>query len=105
MPVLVCPLICLPTSKFAMTELNDDDVIEMSVNLNFAKSHLSTFAQLKQGLRDFLKPVSFHWLNDGIECRVLKTTGGGWQKGRFRLRLEFVPDNVPEPESKTDKVS
>jgi hypothetical protein len=31
--------------------------------------------------------------HEGRECEILLTKGGGWQKGRFRFRLEFIPDN------------
>ncbi|HEY9672725.1 MAG TPA: KGK domain-containing protein [Waterburya sp.] len=84
-------------------QLNDDDVIDMPATINFVKTQLSTFAQLKQGLREFLKPVSFHWLDNGIECRVLRTTGGGWQTGKIRFSLEFIPDEPP-PDVKPDEV-
>ncbi|MEH2242343.1 KGK domain-containing protein [Nostoc sp.] len=33
------------------------------------------------------------FLEPGLPCEVLRTVGGGWQKGRFRFRLEFIPDN------------
>ncbi|MEH2300001.1 MAG: KGK domain-containing protein [Nostoc sp.] len=34
------------------------------------------------------------WFSEqGCKCEFLLTTGGGWQKGRFRFRLEFIPDN------------
>jgi hypothetical protein len=45
---------------------------------------------------------------EGIECEFLKaSTGGGWQKGKIRVRefslhLEFVPDVPDEPEPSPD---
>jgi len=34
------------------------------------------------------------WFTDqGMACEILRTRGGGWQKGRLRFRLEFIPDN------------
>ncbi|MEH2374023.1 KGK domain-containing protein [Nostoc sp.] len=36
------------------------------------------------------------WFSEGgCRCKVLqvKGKGGGWQKGRFRFRLEFIPDD------------
>lgn len=33
------------------------------------------------------------FVEQGRQCEILRTLGGGWQKGRFRIRLEFIPDN------------
>ncbi len=79
--------------------LNDDDVVDMMSAFNFARTYLSTFAQLKQGLRELVQPVSTKWLDNGVECKILRTTGGGWQKGKLRLRIEFVPDEPEAPQS------
>ncbi|PHJ55754.1 hypothetical protein VF14_36720 [Nostoc linckia z18] len=40
------------------------------------------------------KGSEYAWfLEEGRQCEILRTEGGGWQKGRFRIRLEFIPDN------------
>lgn len=39
------------------------------------------------------------WTNEGIECSIL-TPNQGWQKGKIRLCVEFIPDN---PESALDE--
>lgn len=36
-------------------------------------------------------------LGDGGEAHCLPEAGGGWRKGKIRLRVEFIPDE-PEPE-------
>lgn len=33
------------------------------------------------------------FVEQGFKCEVLRTSGGGWQSGKFRFRLEFIPDN------------
>ncbi|MGB3206515.1 MAG: KGK domain-containing protein [Crinalium sp.] len=33
------------------------------------------------------------WVTSGVECEILNVLGGGWKKGKVRLRLEFVPDH------------
>lgn len=83
--------------------LNGDDVVDMYPAFSFAKAQLCTFTQLKQGLHAFLRPVTSDWLDSGVECRILRVSGGGWQKGKLRLRLEFVPDEPP-PVQTTDAV-
>ncbi len=38
--------------------------------------------------------IEHPWFSEkGCQCEILRTKGGGWQKGRFRFRLEFIPDD------------
>ncbi|NEP40967.1 MAG: hypothetical protein F6K35_17755 [Okeania sp. SIO2H7] len=39
--------------------------------------------------------------SDGIDCRVLKLTGG-WVTGKVKLTLEFYPDVKSDPDSLDD---
>ena len=39
--------------------------------------------------------------SDGIDCRVLKLTGG-WATGKIKLSLEFYPDDKSDPDSLDD---
>ncbi|MEH1979199.1 MAG: KGK domain-containing protein, partial [Nostoc sp.] len=45
------------------------------------------------GKNDYPTPESRWFSEEGCKCEVLLVKGGGWQKGRFRFRLEFIPDN------------
>lgn len=36
------------------------------------------------------------WSDTGVECEVLKMDGYGWQKGKVRISLEFIPDEEEE---------
>jgi hypothetical protein len=76
-------------------ELNDDDVVSMKSEYSWIQSKLFLFKWLIDGLPRLTSCLNL-WLNEGVECEVLFANGGGWQKGKMRLRLEFVPDN-PEP--------
>jgi hypothetical protein len=38
------------------------------------------------------------WLDTGVECEVLKMDGHGWQKGKVRISLEFIPDEEEQEE-------
>ncbi|MFE1743813.1 KGK domain-containing protein [Coleofasciculus sp. H7-2] len=46
------------------------------------------------------------WLNNGVDCEVLKLGAKSWQKGKFRIRVnvEFIPDEleIPQTESPLD---
>jgi len=61
---------------------------------------LSPVNQLLNALQEQLNALSASvptWIEDGVECQFLKAQeGGGWKKGKIRLRVEIVPD-VPEP--------
>ena len=88
--------------------MNDDDVLSIGdpkVSL-LGTTTLFRVNQLKAALRQRSGNLcesghGYQWL-DGIQCEVLKTSGGGWKKGKIRLRLELVLD---EPESKPEPVN
>lgn len=48
------------------------------------------------------------WFIDGEECEILKAGSTGWQKGKFKLKinlsLEFIPDEPKEAISPLDDV-
>lgn len=45
-------------------------------------------------------------LGDGGEAHCLPASGGGWRKGKIRLRVEFIPDEPdPEPEAEEQEVT
>lgn len=77
-------------------EPNDDDVVSVpDLNMTPVKHPTLKAAQVRKAFFDIIRQhVNHDWFT-GIECELLKTTGGGWKKGRLRLRLEFIPD---EPE-------
>ncbi|MEH1824468.1 MAG: KGK domain-containing protein [Nostoc sp.] len=78
--------------------LHDDDVVSMDKRVSFTGNATSTCGELIESLKDLAFGESTSQRNEiasGITCKVLLTKGGGWQKGRLRLRLDFVPD---EPE-------
>ncbi|MEX0269452.1 KGK domain-containing protein [Leptolyngbyaceae cyanobacterium UHCC 1019] len=45
------------------------------------------------------------WFNDGLDCQALRFSGQGWQRGRVRIRLEFLPDSPKArlPERRTEQ--
>jgi hypothetical protein len=85
-------------------QLNNDDVVSMlSADQSFTKTPVAKVSQLKGSLHSIIKEYHPHWIEPGLACEVLKTSGGGWQKGRIRITLEFIPE---EPPAKTpDEVS
>lgn len=39
------------------------------------------------------------WLEEGLECEILKLGSGKWQKGKVRVNItvEFCPDEIESP--------
>lgn len=79
--------------------LDKDDVVAVTSYQSPTGVRLCTFQELMQAFRDngISKEISAYWFSS-IDGQVLKTSGGGWQRGKFRLRLEFIP-NPQEPSS------
>ncbi|MBD2666797.1 KGK domain-containing protein [Richelia sinica] len=42
------------------------------------------------------------WYKDGVECEVLRMDGTGWQSGRVRISLEFIPADEEEDEEEME---
>ncbi|MGF1989106.1 MAG: KGK domain-containing protein [Nostoc sp. ZfuVER08] len=51
-------------------------------------------------MENWLKPFSA-WIGKGVACKVLLVKGGGWQKGKIRIRFEFIPDSPPPEPNET----
>jgi KGK domain len=85
-----------PESKLGLSE---DDVITIQ-SKDFGLETMSKISRLFQALENWArcnntnKGSETQWfMEQGFPCEILRTVGGGWQKGRFRIRLEFIPDN------------
>ncbi len=80
--------------------LNNDEVLYVrsgSVlvpNATFkASEFLDALAQLVSEREDEWSDEQEGWFNErGLNCEVLRFGNQGWQKGRVRIRMEFVPD-------------
>jgi hypothetical protein len=73
---------------------DDEDVI--SVNSDGQGTQLKKIRSFKDSIDGHLRYVAPRLFLEGIECEVLSTNGGGWKKGRVRLRLEYIPDEPTE---------
>lgn len=78
------------------------DVVQMEPNHSLVGNRTFTSVQFYLALRKLLVNTQKdqEWVEEGVDCYFLDASaGGGWQKGKMRLRLEFVPDELePEPE-------
>jgi KGK domain len=62
-----------------------------------ASEFLDALAQLVSEREDEWSDDQEGWFNErGLNCEVLRFGNQGWQKGRVRIRMEFVPDESPK---------
>lgn len=89
--------------EMSVFELNDDDVISMSIP-SFNTGTTCKVSELKQKVKEFANQenkgsaypnAKVKWFSEGVQCELLKPQNG-WQKGKIRFRLEFVPDEPPQ---------
>lgn len=77
--------------------LNDDDVVSMDAGASLNRTSTSTCEELISRLQGYIRGnlgdvIASDWCNDGVICRILQVKGGGWQTGKVRIRIEFIPD-------------
>ncbi|MEH1981548.1 KGK domain-containing protein [Nostoc sp.] len=79
--------------------LSDQDVVSLHAWPCFGVSSIVKLGELMYAANSWIagthgNNIERLWfLEEGFRCEILRTKGGGWQKGRFRFRLEFIPDN------------
>jgi hypothetical protein len=76
-------------------DLNDKDVIRVtSQQNNLAGLSTATIAEYRQKVAKNVFSSQTIWLEEGVECEILFSECiRGWQSGKLRLVLEFIPDN------------
>ncbi|MFN6464915.1 MAG: KGK domain-containing protein [Nostoc sp. DedVER02] len=79
--------------------LSDEDVVSMAQDANLVGASTSTGEELMERLKYLVyKNTSLQedkasaWATNGVNCKLLLAQGGGWQKGKIRIRFEFIPD-------------
>ena len=81
-------------------DLDDEDAISNLSSPLYNVPPMLKFKDFMQAVSNWVIGMSCNssknhqWFSEeGCKCEVLLVKGGGWQKGRFRFRLEFIPDN------------
>ncbi|NUN66349.1 hypothetical protein HCU40_16715 [Pseudanabaena biceps] len=89
-----------------MTELKDfdqhNDIFEITDRIPecLQGKRVLSANDLLQTLRSALGAKTGSFLDSGVPCRVMAADKAGWQKGRMVIKLEFVPDPLPELQDK-----
>ncbi len=82
-------------------EPNDEDVLLINTGLDFVGGKAFTCGQLRAALKDRFAKFTTNGVElsgEGISCQYLDANaGGGWKKGKVRLRVDFILDE-PEPD-------
>ncbi|MEH2128945.1 KGK domain-containing protein [Nostoc sp.] len=83
--------------------LSDEDVVSMTQDANLTGTSTSTGEELMETVVNLVfqntslqQDEAEAWAANGVNCKVLLAQGGGWQKGKIRIRFEFIPDK-PTP--------
>ena len=73
----------------------------MAQDANFTGASTSTGDELMERLKSLVhrntslqEDKAEAWAANGVNCKLLLAEGGGWQKGKIRIRFEFVPEKV-----------
>jgi hypothetical protein len=79
--------------------LNDQDVISVDDKEKIVINH-KTFT-VKEFLDLFFADyfsddTAKKWFFDGVDCELL-APGKNWRKGKIKITLEFIPDEVESP--------
>lgn len=90
--------------------LDDNDVVKLDASENPTETTTSTHNEVMQAIWSAVRYRLKEWrrTNDfgsfsriffyGVNGQVLRSSGGGWQSGVIRVRLEFIPDEPEEDE-------
>lgn len=73
--------------------LDKDDVVSVDAGISFVgDSPTFTVGEAASEVADRfgLGGTMLDWAKDGVPCRVLCASGGGWKSGKVRFSLEFV---------------
>jgi KGK domain len=82
--------------------LGEDDVLHIPESASGHRESrlMNTVAPFTASLKEALNSwpyVAFAKSSEGYPVSILKTSGGGWQQGKLRVRIvvEFEPDPQP----------
>lgn len=80
-------------------KLQPDDVVNIDGSLNLVGTQTCKASTLLEWLKTRLPDTSLHvsLVGDGAKCEVLFPDGKGWKKGKVRLSLEFIPEEIDSP--------
>jgi KGK domain len=89
--------------------LGEDDVLQIPQSASGHREPrlMDTVTPFTDSLKEALNSwpyVPFVRSSEGYPVSILKTSGGGWQKGKLRVRIvvEFEPDPQPIEEQHHD---
>ncbi|MEI1375974.1 KGK domain-containing protein [Nostoc sp. UHCC 0926] len=80
---------------------NDDVVCFDAADYSLANAQTAKVNEIKSSLlKTWFASHLSSWISGGMPCRVLLAQGGGWQVGKVRFRLEFIPKEPKVPQQK-----
>jgi hypothetical protein len=91
--------------------LNNNDVINTKSNI-LINHETFTSSEFLEKMREPLSitrsdRAGYEWIGEGIDCEILACQNNtqGWQAGKLRIVVEFIPNQIPEQSEITDEDS
>jgi KGK domain len=91
--------------------LNQHDVVNTKSNI-LINHETFTSSEFLEKMREPLSitrsdRAGYEWIGEGIDCEVLACHNNtqGWQAGKLRIVLEFIPNEILEPTNQRDNES
>jgi hypothetical protein len=80
----------------APLQISDADVICFSESQPLSLSKTIKIVELKEQL---LEKIGYYdvdklLISEGVKCELLQPGSQGWQKGKIRIQIEFIPDEI-----------
>jgi hypothetical protein len=78
--------------------VSKNDVVSMDASHSLIGVQTFKLSELAGGLKQRWGTEAIEtWLLYGVECELLKSSGGGWHSGKIRIRFEFIPNEQDLP--------
>ena len=83
---------------------NKEKIHRVSKLKSICQKSLDKNGRTAQGLNASLSELNItapDWMDEGVQCEILKLGEGQWVKGHVKIRVvvDFYPDQVTEPSS------
>jgi KGK domain len=80
-------------------QLSEKDVVSFEDIKPIGLSQTNKFSAFQESLENILRRYSTgseDLLKHGIKCEILQLCSQEWKKGKIKIQVEFIPDEIAE---------